>query len=106
MFCTVFNSNWNWEIDGTDGLPALSYKHRWTEIYQDFLFVECRPGYFGIGCDSPCPKGLFGERCAGKCLPRCSKDECDRIYGCPYVTNDQKMTTTVEGIEKIFVNLS
>ncbi|XP_062610255.1 uncharacterized protein LOC134272036 [Saccostrea cucullata] len=41
----------------------------------------CVPGYFGKLCDAVCPRGKFGEGCAGICT--CSLGDCDHVTGCP-----------------------
>lgn len=56
---------------------------------------ECKTGYFGDFCNEPCPPGSFGFKCGGNCLPRCTKEECHHVSGCPnYIRNKTKMIVT------------
>lgn len=52
---------------------------------------ECEIGYFGEFCNKPCPPGSFGFLCGGKCFPKCSKEDCNHVSGCP---NDIQTTST------------
>ncbi|XP_062584998.1 uncharacterized protein LOC134246641, partial [Saccostrea cucullata] len=49
----------------------------------------CARGYFGKICDTVCPRGKFGEGCAGECT--CSPKDCDHVSGCPLIS---QLTTT------------
>lgn len=45
------------------------------------FFVECNPGYTGVGCSIKCSHPLFGENCQRVCT--CSPVEiCDFVSGC------------------------
>lgn len=56
-----------------------------------YIFAECDKGYFGGVCDKPCPPGSFGLMCGGKCFPKCSKEVCNHVSGCP---NNIQYTST------------
>lgn len=60
-----------------------------------FLCVECGKGYFGYLCKEPCPLGFYGYMCGGQCSPRCAREECDNVNGCPsYIQNTSKQRHT------------
>ena len=46
----------------------------------EFVFLACKPGYFGVNCSMSCPPKLYGQRCQLRC--NCSEDECDLVLGC------------------------
>lgn len=53
-------------------------------LYHWYIRIsECSKGYFGESCDKPCPPGSFGFMCGGKCFPKCSKEACNHVSGCP-----------------------
>ena len=45
-------------------------------------FLECEPGYFGLGCRSHCAPPAYGEGCQLYCK-HCSNEECHVSWGCP-----------------------
>lgn len=52
------------------------------------FFSDCKEGYYGNYCDEPCPPGSFGVECGGRCFPKCTKEDCHHISGCPnYIEN-------------------
>lgn len=53
---------------------------------------ECKAGFYGDSCDEPCPPGSFGLKCGGKCLPRCTSEECDHVSGCSNFIKEKKIT--------------
>lgn len=56
-------------------------------------FAACKPGFFGEFCNTSCPPGNFGKRCGGRCLPKCSKEFCDPVKGCLFITEKMPITT-------------
>lgn len=59
------------------------------------IFAACTQGYFGKFCNKSCPLGKFGDRCGGKCFPRCTDEYCDPVNGCllPVIIEKPKHTT-------------
>ena len=45
-------------------------------------FLECEPGYFGLGCRSYCTPPSYGVGCQLSCT-QCSNEECHPSWGCP-----------------------
>ena len=45
-------------------------------------FSACARGYYGSYCNTTCPTGTFGDKCAGVCFPNCSSETCHNVYGC------------------------
>lgn len=43
--------------------------------------LECRPGYFGMNCSSPCEYPYYGQSCQSTC--DCKIKDCNHIDGCP-----------------------
>lgn len=57
------------------------------------IFAACAPGYFGKFCNKSCPLGKFGDRCGGKCFPRCTNEFCDPVKGCLLIIEKPKHTS-------------
>ena len=62
-----------------------------TKIY--LYSAACKPGYFGKTCDEPCPLGLYGDNCGGRCFPLCLNENCNHIHGCHQNTISPVQTT-------------
>ncbi|XP_062587050.1 platelet endothelial aggregation receptor 1-like isoform X2 [Saccostrea cucullata] len=45
-----------------------------------FAVRECKIGYYGMNCSSPCPPPTFGLDCQTLCP--CENDICNHITGC------------------------
>lgn len=52
--------------------------------------MACSQGFFGKNCES-CPRGRFGTKCAGRCLPECTYDDCNPVIGCQKSTKNQAL---------------
>ena len=64
------------------------------------LQATCAPGFFGPNCALICPLNTFGDRCGGRCLPRCSVKDCHHVFGC--LQNDTKPIPNVSPGKKSF----
>nr|XP_022292581.1 uncharacterized protein LOC111103533 [Crassostrea virginica] len=68
--------------------------------------MDCKLGYFGRLCDTPCLPGFYGKQCAGTCHPLCSVDECDPKYGCNITITEIIQRTETEDVTEVVLSQS
>uniref|UniRef100_A0A8W8JTZ5 Uncharacterized protein n=1 Tax=Magallana gigas TaxID=29159 RepID=A0A8W8JTZ5_MAGGI len=58
----------------------MTLEYTWFTVTLICISYDCRDGYYGPGCISPCRYPSFGKKCQYMCL--CQLYECNNIIGC------------------------